>query len=139
MIRYSLRCDQGHEFDGWFRSSADFDRQNDAHLVTCSQCGSAQISKMLMAPNVATSRPAGQPLAASESDAETALKKLRAQIEKDSDYVGMSFATEARAIHDGLAPERPIHGEARIEDARKLLEDGIAIAPLPFTPRQRVN
>ena len=51
----------------------------------------------------------------------------------------MSFAAEARAMHEGLAPERAIHGEAKPEEARKLIEDGIPVAPLPFRTRERAN
>lgn len=64
---------------------------------------------------------------------------MRRQVEQNSDYVGMSFAAEARAMHEGRSPERAIHGEAKLEDARKLLEDGIPVAPLPFRLRQRAN
>ena len=70
---------------------------------------------------------------------EAALDKLRRHVEENSDYVGMSFAAEARAMHEGAAPERAIHGEAKLEDARKLIEDGIPVAPLPFRSRQRAN
>ena len=69
----------------------------------------------------------------------TPLEKLRRHVETTSDYVGMSFAAEARAMHEGTRPERAIHGEARIDEARKLLEDGIPVAPLPFRPRSRVS
>jgi hypothetical protein len=82
-----------------------------------------------------TNRPLSQP----QSEVETALAALRAQIEANSDYVGMNFAREARAIHDGTAPDRSIYGEARPEDARALLEDGIKVAPLPFMPPRKTN
>ena len=91
-----------------------------------------------MAPNVGTV-PGKGALDRPGSDAEAALQALRRHIEQNSEHVGMSFAAEARAIHDGDAPNRAIHGEARLEDARKLLEDGIAVAPLPFRPRQGLN
>jgi hypothetical protein len=67
------------------------------------------------------------------------LAELRRKIEQNSDYVGMNFAKEARAMHDGTAPERAIYGEARPEEARKLLEDGIPVAPLPFIPGRKTN
>ena len=70
---------------------------------------------------------------------DTAMAELRRRIEEKSDYVGRNFATEARAIHDGTAPDRPIWGEARIEEARKLLEDGVHVAPLPFRPKRNTN
>lgn len=138
MIRYALRCENAHEFDGWFRSSEGYDALRMAGQVACTICGSARVEKALMAPNVGTV-PGKGALDRPGSDAEAALQALRRHIEQNSEHVGMSFAAEARAIHDGDAPNRAIHGEARLEDARKLLEDGIAVAPLPFRPRQGLN
>ena len=137
MIRYALRCDQGHEFDGWFRNSEGFDSLLKAGQVTCTHCGSAKVAKALMAPRVSHGQDGA--LTTPRDPREAALEALRKQVESNSDYVGMSFAAEARAMHEGSAPERAIHGEARLEDAKKLLEDGIPVAPLPFRPRQRVN
>ena len=73
------------------------------------------------------------------SDAETAIAALRRKVEENSEYVGLNFVTEARAIHDGDAPERAIYGEARFEDAKKLIEDGVPVAPLPFLPVRKMN
>ncbi|HSF62903.1 MAG TPA: DUF1178 family protein, partial [Paracoccaceae bacterium] len=64
---------------------------------------------------------------------------LRREVEANSEYVGVEFATEARRIHAGTAPERAIYGEARPEEARKLIEDGVPVAPLPFLPARKVN
>jgi hypothetical protein len=135
MIRYSLRCDQGHDFDGWFRSSDAFETMRAAGQVACTQCGSATVEKSLMAPAVAAAKqaePAVNPV-------EAALQALRQQVEANSDYVGLKFADEARAMHEGRAPTRAIHGEAKLEEARKLIEDGVPVAPLPFIPRQKTN
>lgn len=157
MIRYNLRCDNGHDFDGWFRDSAGFESLQRAGQVVCTHCGSARVEKALMAPGVASSGRASSDGASgngagsreassgatdlrSPRDArEQALEALRRQVEANSDYVGMSFAAEARAMHEGHAPARAIHGEARLDEARKLLEDGIPVAPLPFRSRQRAN
>jgi len=73
------------------------------------------------------------------SDKEKALAKLKAAVEKNSDYVGMNFASEARAMHDGEQPTRSIYGEARPEEAKALIEDGIRVAPLPFMPKRQTN
>ncbi|WP_295042410.1 DUF1178 family protein [uncultured Paracoccus sp.] len=134
MIRYGLRCENGHEFDGWFRSSDAFETTRAAGHVACTQCGSAKVEKTLMAPSVAA-----KPSEPAPGSPEAVLRALRAQVEANSDYVGLKFADEARAMHEGRAPGRAIHGEARIEDARKLLEDGVPVAPLPFIPRQKAN
>jgi hypothetical protein len=78
-------------------------------------------------------------LAAPGTDVEAALAALRRQIEANSDYVGLNFAAEARRIHAGDAPERSIYGEARADDARALIEDGVPVAPLPFVPGRKTN
>jgi hypothetical protein len=135
MIRYALRCDREHRFDSWFGSSDDFDRLTDAGMVACAVCGSSAIEKDLMAPSVASSAPAPD-LRAPASPAEQALAELRRRIEGSADDVGRDFAAEARRIHDGLAPERAIIGEARPSEARALLDDGIPVAPLPWPARR---
>lgn len=136
MIRYALRCEKGHEFDGWFRSSDAYQAMRDAGQVTCAHCGSAQVEKALMAPAVPAEKAR---LDAPRNPAEAALEQLRQHVEQNSDYVGLSFAEEARAIHEGRSPGRAIHGEARPEEARRLIEDGVPVAPLPFIPRQKAN
>ncbi len=132
MIRYALRCDREHRFDSWFGSSADFDRLLHRGLVSCSVCGSEQVSKDLMAPAVG-SAPAQVALAAPASPAEQALAELRRRIESTSDNVGRNFASEARRIHEGASPERSIIGEATSAEAQSLAEDGIPVARLPWS------
>ncbi|MFC0202276.1 DUF1178 family protein [Paracoccus rhizosphaerae] len=136
MIRYALRCEQGHDFDGWFRSSGGFETMRDAGQVTCAECGSAKVDRALMAPAVTEKRAL---LTTPRNKAEAALEALRRKVEENSDYVGLRFAEEARAMHDGDRPARAIHGEARPDEARKLIEDGVPIAPLPFIPRRQAN
>lgn len=135
MIRYTLHCDNGHQFDSWFRSSDAYDSLRKAGQVSCLQCGSTSVDKALMAPAVATAE--AKP--ALKSDLPPELEKLRAEIEANSDYVGMSFASQARAMHEGEIPERAIYGETRPEEARQLIEDGVPVAPLPFIPRRKTN
>ncbi|MEH7829730.1 DUF1178 family protein [Gemmobacter denitrificans] len=135
MIRFSLHCAEGHDFDSWFASGAAFDDLQRRGLVSCAVCGSAKVEKALMAPAVSATRPLAEP----QSQIEQAMAALRAEIEANSEYVGMNFAAEARAIHDGEAPTRAIYGEARPDEARKLLEDGVPVAPLPFLPARKTN
>lgn len=145
MIRYSLKCAADHSFDSWFQSAAAFDALADAGHVTCPNCGSADISKTLMAPAVTPARKAtnlptiDKPLSTPASPQEAALAALRAEVEANSDYVGKNFVAEARKMHEGTAPNRAIHGEARLDEARKLLEDGVPVMPLPFLPPRKVN
>ena len=141
MIRYALRCDQSHQFESWFQSAAAFDALRAAGQVDCPVCGSHAITKDLMTPAVKPGRTGTQAgaLSAPASPAEEALAAMRRHIEETSDYVGLNFTAEARAIHAGEAPERAIHGEAKPEEARALLEDGIPVTPLPFLPPRKVN
>jgi hypothetical protein len=140
MIRFSLRCDQAHRFDSWFGSGADFDRLSSSGLLACAVCGSMQVEKDLMAPAIAASAPGAPdsagPLSAPASPAEQALAELRRRIESESEDVGRGFAAEARRIHEGTAPQRPIIGEARPAEAKALIEDGIPVAPLPWHARR---
>lgn len=140
MIRYALRCDNGHDFDGWFRSAAGFDALNGEGQVSCAICGSASVQKAPMAPAVPTrDEPAARPLDAAASPLEAKLAALRRHVEQNSDYVGDSFATTARQMHEGEIPHRSIHGEARLEEARKLIEDGVPVAPLPFRVGRKLS
>ncbi len=139
MIRYTLKCSDDHEYDSWFQSADAFDRLLGAGHVSCAVCGSSQVEKVLMAPAVRPARKTAAPLHAPTNPAEEALAKMRRAIEENSDYVGMNFAAEARAIHAGEAPERSIYGEARADEAKKLIEDGVPVAPLPFLPRTKAN
>ncbi len=140
MILYALHCDQNHDFESWFKSAEAFDSLLSAGLVSCGICGSTKVGKTLMAPAV---RPAGKtaeaPLSGQKSKFEEAMAALRRQVEENSEYVGMNFATEARAMHEGDAPERAIHGEAKADEARALMEDGIPVMPLPFLPARKTN
>ncbi len=144
MIRYTLKCDNDHSFDSWFASAEAFDSLHTTGQIACPECGSNAISKALMAPSVSPGRkkgekPAPGALSKPKDPREAALAELRKRVETNSEYVGMNFAAEARRIHDGDAPERSIYGEAKIEEAKKLIEDGVNVAPLPFTPKARAN
>jgi hypothetical protein len=165
MIHYQLRCAAGHGFDGWFPDSASFDKQAKAGLVECPHCGTTQVERALMAPAIRKSRrkalPAPAPATEAEAPAATApapvpapeapaarvaagpmpaqvvalLQRMRAEVEKNCDYVGKDFAEEARKIHMGETEERGIYGEATQAEAEALAEEGIDIARLPWVPR----
>ena len=138
MIRYTLECDNSHHFDSWFQSSSAYDALEAGGHLACAICGSTNVKRALMAPSVPAKGNKAD-LSTPASEAETALTKMREDIEKNSEYVGLSFAQEARKMHDGDAPERPIYGEAKLEEAKKLIDDGVPVAPLPFTPKRKTN
>lgn len=151
MIQYALKCAEGHVFDSWFQSADAYDKLAAAGMVQCAICGSTRVEKAMMAPRVRPGREAAaapqaepqqapeRPLSQPASAAEQALAELRRKVEESSDYVGMNFAAEARAMHQGEAPERPIYGEAKAEDARALIEEGVPVTPLPFLPNRKTN
>ena len=136
MIIFDLKCaPQGHVFEAWFGSSADYESQRGHGLVACPICGSAEIDKAPMAPRLAgKAGPAGE--TAADPEAMKAMlaemAKMQKQMLEKSDFVGDRFPDEARAIHLGETDARAIHGRATRDDARALIEDGIPVSPLLF-------
>ena len=140
MIRFSLKCSQDHSFESWFQSSAAYEKLVSAGMLSCIVCGDSHIVKSLMTPKLSTKKTKLKTsLTTPLSDREKVLAKLKAEVEKNSDYVGMNFASEVRAMHDGAQPERSIYGVARPEEAKALIEDGIRVSPLPFMPKRQTN
>jgi hypothetical protein len=146
MIRFDLQCADGHSFESWFSSNDTFDTLAAAGQVLCPECNSSNVEKALMAPPVRASRkrasaaPRGQTMASNpDPEVTEAINAIRDHVEKNSDYVGDRFADEARSMHDGDTPQRSIYGEAKVEDAKKLIEDGVPAVPLPFVPKQKTN
>ncbi len=147
MIVYDLECRVGkHRFEGWFGSSDDFDRQQAQGLVSCPECGSSDVGKALMAPHLGRKgnqlRPSpggdrqamskGAPLPPEAVQMMQKLAALQAEALKESRWVGDSFADDARAMHYGERDLESIHGQATLQEAKELLEEGISVAPLPF-------
>jgi hypothetical protein len=142
MIKYALKCANGHAFDSWFASASAYDSLAEADRLTCAVCGGGGVVKALMAPRLAGGEAGdadARPLARSAPPAEAALAEFRRRVEANTEDVGRRFATEARAIHEGTAPERAIRGEASGAEARALVEEGVPVLPLPFPPERQVN
>lgn len=156
MIRYALSCDSGHSFESWFPSSESYDEQARAGFVTCPFCNSPKVAKQIMAPSLgrAASLPApvqatDAPAASTPAEASVSLvsepeRQLRAMIRalhehvaRTADHVGQDFAAEARRMHYGETEQRAIYGEASLTEARSLLDEGIAVQPLPGLPDDR--
>ncbi|MEG3180516.1 DUF1178 family protein [Sphingomonas sp. LT1P40] len=144
MIVFDLRCPTGHVFEAWFGSSADYADQRERLLIACPMCGDTGIVKAVMAPNVSakgnrgTSAPAG-----AKPDPKmlmAALAEAQAKMLEGSKWVGVAFADKARAMHLGEETAAPIHGQATVEEAKALIDEGVAVAPLPMPvvpPAQR--
>ncbi|MBX7531548.1 DUF1178 family protein [Qipengyuania sp. 1XM1-15A] len=145
MIVFDLHCDNGHRFEGWFGSSADYESQRERGLVDCPECGSKTIGKAPMAPAVgAKGNTKDTPKASKEAQlsnapmppqVEEALKQLakaQAKALESSTWVGEKFADEARSQHYGEKEEAPIHGKATKKEAEELASEGISVAPILF-------
>jgi hypothetical protein len=150
MIHYQLQCGQSHAFDGWFKDSASFEKQAKRGLIECPECGGTDVERALMAPAVSKRESLPVPVAAAQPPAEATspekavrlpaqmlavLQRMRAEVEKNCDYVGPAFADQARAMHRGEAEPKPIYGETSEEQAESLADEGIAVAKIPWVPR----
>lgn len=138
MILFDLKCGQGHIFEAWFGSGADYEAQKQRGLVSCPVCDDADVEKAMMAPAVSAK---GNSTRADKVAREKfhQLMQWQRQIEANSDNVGRRFAEEARVRHalpEDERPERGLIGEATVEDALELLEEGISVAPLPLPLRR---
>ena len=153
MIRFALRCDNAHDFESWFKDGAAFDRMAAAKLVECPVCGDTQIRKALMAPAIAKTpgakgRPEAVPAAAAPpapppvaaggavpAQVLALLQRVRAEVERNCDYVGRDFADTARRMAKGETEEHGIYGEASESEAEALRDEGIEVARIPWVPR----
>jgi hypothetical protein len=161
MIHYQLQCSKDHEFDGWFRDSATFEKQVRLSLIECPACGDTSVRRALMAPAVArphrapvpapseAPQPPPQPQVQPAPQAPPAeavagklpdhvramLQRMRSEVEKHCDYVGEHFAEEARRMHRGESDRHGIYGETTPEQAEALAEDGIEFSRIPWVPR----
>jgi hypothetical protein len=149
VIKYLLGCAAGHEFETWFRASADFDAQAKSGEIACPRCGSIEVAKQPMAPSVVTKRSAAEPapekmvsagaVGAASAGAEgmalrDALRAFAQKVIESTEDVGPKFAEEARKIHFGETEERQIRGSSTPEEARELAEDGVPFGIVPLLP-----
>lgn len=152
MIVFDLICQPaGHRFEGWFASSEAFADQQQRGLVDCPHCGSSAVAKAPMAPAVpkkgnqlpapAQAAPVAAGLPPEAQAVMEKLAKMQAEALKQSRWVGDDFAEQSRAIHYGEREAEPIHGKATLEEAKTLLEEGVAVMPLPFpvVPPDKAN
>ena len=145
MIRYALSCENGHRFQSWFGGSQAFEKLLAANAVQCPQCGSAAVEKALMTPQVSTARKKDAKkdkvrLAANHAmraEAMAAMRKIRDHVTENADYVGEKFPEEARKIHYGESEERGIIGQAKPDEVKSLVDEGVSIAPLPDLPEDK--
>ncbi|QKV20208.1 DUF1178 family protein [Oricola thermophila] len=140
MIKFSLICDQGHDFEAWFRNTGDFETQKKRGFLECPSCGSTRISKALMAPNVSTARKREEVAVATGNGAQreimAKLQEMARAVKKNGEDVGERFPEEARKIHYGESDPRGIYGKATPDEVASLLDEGVEVLPLPDLPEE---
>jgi len=167
MIRYALKCRDGHVFDSWFQSATAFDALARAGHLSCAVCGIDEVEKTLMSPQVAPKGRSADAVPSPDASAtkeqskasqgdvsssgevavpkggaaetEHAIAQMRRSVEENATYVGGKFAEKAREMHEGTSPETSIYGEASGAEARALIEEGVPVIPLPFKPKQKLQ
>ena len=133
MIKYTLTCNNGHQFESWFPNSDSFEKLKKKGQLECAVCSSKEIEKSLMAPRITSNnRKKKETLISAQSVVEKEIKALKNKIKKTAIDVGENFPTEARAMHYGEKEEKPIIGKTTLEEARDLAEEGIPFSPLPW-------
>jgi hypothetical protein len=137
MISFNLRCGKDHVFEAWFKDGKSYGRQAKQGRVSCPVCGDNKVEKAPMAPNIASgvSRKQGSGPAGRAAEFRETLNKLRAEVEKNCDYVGPNFAEEARKIHYKESEQRSIYGEATDQEAKSLQEEGVEFSRIPWPSR----
>lgn len=155
MILFDLICSGGHRFEAWFKSGDAFEWQQQDNAIQCPICGDRSVVKAPMAPRLALGAAApdgegtnggkidsgksggGEPMT---PEAEVMMREvlghLRRHVEETCSYVGPAFPEEARRIHYGECENRDIYGEASLEQAEELRDEGIEIRSIPWMPRR---
>jgi hypothetical protein len=131
VIVYSLACAKGHGFEGWFKDSAAYDAQAAGGKLVCPVCNSKKVTKAPMAPAVSGTKSKAAPAVSELHKMRQFMTGLRKYVEDNAENVGRDFPEEARKIHYGETEERPIYGEASVDEAKDLIEEGVNVAPLP--------
>ncbi len=144
MIIYDLRCQEGHQFEGWFKQQNNYIEQKTAGLLVCPICGSSNVHKLPTASRIRTGMPAKGPSRSQEktspklaTDKESFLQKFHEYIANNFDDVGQAFPEEARKIHYGETEKRNIRGTATSSEVEELQQEGVGITPLPPDPAEK--
>ena len=132
-----LQCAHGHGFEGWFASEDDFQSQCTRALVQCPLCGDAQVHKKPSAPRLNLGHAKAEPVTAvalqrpsGDAALTAAWLELSRRMLAQTQDVGARFAEEARKMHYGETEERAIRGQATLDEARALVDEGIEVLPM---------
>ena len=133
MIKYTLICNNGHQFESWFSDSASFEKLKKNKHLECNICHSKEVEKSLMAPRITSdSVEKRETLVSAQTALEKEITELKHKIKTTATDVGENFPMEARAMHYGEKEEKPIIGKTTLNEARELAEEGISFVPLPW-------
>ena len=135
MIKYNLKCQNGHEFKSWFSSSSEFDKLKKKNLLECIYCNSKNISKSIMAPSISVIK--GKKIELKDVDEyfkheKDQLMKIRKFIEKNFEYVGKDFSKKVREIYYDKKSKKTIYGTTTPEEREELAEEGIDLLSVPW-------
>ena len=134
MIKYTLTCNNGHQFESWFSDSASFEKLKENGHLECTVCHSKEVEKSLMAPKInSDSVENRRTLISAQTALEKEIKALKHKIKTTATDVGENFPIEARAMHYGEKEEKPIIGKTTLKEARDLAEEGVSFVPLPWS------
>ena len=155
MIVFDLLCGEGHRFEGWFGSAADFSSQRDRNLLSCPSCGSGNVKRVpsatranlgAPAPRAPDPKVAAQPAKTPDMEgrdpfavAQMLYSRMLDELLTRSEDVGKEFPAEARKIFYKESPARPIRGQATNEEHQDLVDEGIPVARLPVPPTGKLN
>ena len=138
MIVFNLICSTcEYEFEGWFDNSSAFESQKKRKLINCPNCESSKIKKTLVAPNVG--KKSNSKKTTNKKTIASNINKIKKIVEENFDYVGDQFTEEAKKIKYGETEDRPIYGEATIEQTKELIDEDISVTPLPFQSSKKNN
>ncbi len=138
MIVFNLECKMcGISFEGWFENSSDYNKQKKRKIINCPSCNSSLVEKALVAPNL--SKKSNSKKQKTNKAIASNISKYKKIVEENFDYVGDKFTEEAKKIKYNETKDRPIYGEATLEETKELIEEEIDIVPLPFSPKRKSN
>ena len=138
MIKYNLKCSNGHEFISWFSDSLEFDKLNKKKLLECIYCSSKKINKSIMAPMISGGKlkeDSSNLLNEKLSDKKKELLQIRNYIEKNFEFVGDKFSQKVREVYYDKRTRKTIYGSTTKEEREELAEEGIDLISIPWVSK----
>ena len=135
MIKYNLKCENGHEFESWFSNSNEFEKLNKKNLLECIFCSSNKIEKSIMAPMISGSKSKGKGEELLDKEflkQRNNLLKLRKHVEKNFEFVGDKFSEKVREVYYDRKTKKSIYGTTTPEEREELAEEGIDLLSIPW-------